>query len=155
MGDIFANPLHLVILLVVVLIIFGPGKLPGVGAALGKSVREFKKASTEDDTTSAARPSPSYLAAPTPAGSAAVAGAPCPECGHENQAGARFCSSCGATIVTPAETVAESEPQAAPAAPVAAVCPDCQTENPPSSRFCAHCGKLLDEPAKPVQAQSV
>jgi len=33
----------IVILLVIVLIIFGPGKLGQVGGALGKSLREFRK----------------------------------------------------------------------------------------------------------------
>lgn len=35
------------ILLVVVLIIWGPGKLPDVGSGLGRAIREFRKASTE------------------------------------------------------------------------------------------------------------
>ncbi len=37
----------LVILLVVVLIIWGPGKLPDVGSGLGRAIREFRKASAE------------------------------------------------------------------------------------------------------------
>lgn len=32
-----------------VLIIFGPGKLPDVGKALGKSIREFKSATSGDE----------------------------------------------------------------------------------------------------------
>jgi len=36
------------LILVVILIIFGAGKLPQVGAALGKSIREFRKASHGD-----------------------------------------------------------------------------------------------------------
>lgn len=35
------------ILLVIVLIVKGPGKLPEVGSALGRGIREFKKASTD------------------------------------------------------------------------------------------------------------
>jgi len=35
------------IVLVIVLIIWGPGKLPDVGAGLGRAIREFRKASTE------------------------------------------------------------------------------------------------------------
>ncbi len=38
------QPLHLVIILGIALIIFGPGKLPELGSGLGKSIREFKKA---------------------------------------------------------------------------------------------------------------
>ncbi len=40
---------EIVIILVVVLIIFGVGKLPQVGGAIGKSIREFRKARLEDD----------------------------------------------------------------------------------------------------------
>jgi sec-independent protein translocase protein TatA len=38
---------ELVIVLVVILIIWGPGKLPDIGAGLGKGIREFRKASSE------------------------------------------------------------------------------------------------------------
>ena len=41
------QPLHLIVILVIVLIIFGPGKLPELGEGLGKSIREFKKAMKE------------------------------------------------------------------------------------------------------------
>jgi sec-independent protein translocase protein TatA len=35
------------VLLVIVLIIFGPGKLPDVGNAIGRGIREFRRASTD------------------------------------------------------------------------------------------------------------
>jgi sec-independent protein translocase protein TatA len=38
------GPLELVILLVVVMMLFGVGKLPEVGRSLGRSIREFKSA---------------------------------------------------------------------------------------------------------------
>lgn len=40
---------ELIIILVVVIIIFGVGKLPQVGGAIGKGLREFRKARTEED----------------------------------------------------------------------------------------------------------
>ena len=47
----------LVILLVIVLVIFGPGKLGDIGGALGKSLKEFRKSSSgEDGTPPEARP---------------------------------------------------------------------------------------------------
>ena len=71
------GPLELVIILVIALLILGPGKLPDVGAALGKSIREFRKASSDVqdavnvsvDTsplppTTAAAPAPVAPAAP-------------------------------------------------------------------------------------------
>lgn len=44
-------PLHgweILIVLIVILIIFGPGKLPQVFGALGKGIREFRKAKDEE-----------------------------------------------------------------------------------------------------------
>jgi sec-independent protein translocase protein TatA len=41
------HPFWLIILLAIVLIIFGPGKLPELGGAVGRGIREFRKASTE------------------------------------------------------------------------------------------------------------
>ena len=41
------GPLELVIILVIALLVLGPGKLPDVGSALGKSIREFRKASND------------------------------------------------------------------------------------------------------------
>lgn len=41
------GPGELIIILVIALLILGPGKLPEVGSALGKSIREFRKASTD------------------------------------------------------------------------------------------------------------
>jgi sec-independent protein translocase protein TatA len=43
------QPMHLIIILVIVLIIFGPGKLPELGEGLGKSIKSFKKALSEKD----------------------------------------------------------------------------------------------------------
>lgn len=41
------GPLELIIVLVIALLVLGPGRLPDVGAALGKSIREFRKATSE------------------------------------------------------------------------------------------------------------
>ncbi len=57
MGRGLFQPMHLLLILVIVLIIFGPGKLPQLGESLGKSIRGFKKAMSEkdDDTVKAAK----------------------------------------------------------------------------------------------------
>ena len=39
---------ELLIILVIILIIFGAGKLPQIGEGLGKGIRNFKKATTKD-----------------------------------------------------------------------------------------------------------
>jgi TatA/E family protein of Tat protein translocase len=58
------GPVELVIILVVALLVIGPGKLPDVGAALGKSIREFRKAAT-DVQESVKLDAPAAPAAPT------------------------------------------------------------------------------------------
>jgi sec-independent protein translocase protein TatA len=58
------GPVELIIVLVIALIVLGPGKLPDVGAALGKGIREFRRASS--DLQDAARVDP-VPAAPAPA----------------------------------------------------------------------------------------
>ena len=46
------QPMHLLVILVIVLIIFGPGKLPDLGSSLGKAIRGFKKAMEDPDQKS-------------------------------------------------------------------------------------------------------
>ena len=41
------QPMHLIVILVVVLVLYGPGKLANLGHDLGKSIREFKSAMEE------------------------------------------------------------------------------------------------------------
>ncbi|MDQ4034585.1 MAG: twin-arginine translocase TatA/TatE family subunit [Chloroflexota bacterium] len=52
------GPMELILLLVIVLIIFGPGKLPDIGNAVGKGIREFRKASNELEESVRAEPKP-------------------------------------------------------------------------------------------------
>jgi sec-independent protein translocase protein TatA len=40
---------ELVLILLIVVIIFGAGKLPEIGGALGRGIREFKQATTEEE----------------------------------------------------------------------------------------------------------
>ena len=41
------GPGELILILVIVLVLFGPGKLPDIGNAIGRGVREFRKASND------------------------------------------------------------------------------------------------------------
>jgi len=66
------GPLELIVVLVIALLVLGPGKLPDVGSALGKSIREFRKAAS--DVEDAARLEAPPAAPPAP--SAPVASAP-------------------------------------------------------------------------------
>lgn len=40
---------HLVLILIIVLVFFGPGRLPGLGKSLGEAIRGFKKGISGDD----------------------------------------------------------------------------------------------------------
>ena len=83
------GPLELIVILVIALLVLGPGKLPDVGSALGKSLREFRKAAgdiqeaTKIDTSplgsapaTPAAPIQPAAAAPAPAQPAPTASAP-------------------------------------------------------------------------------
>jgi sec-independent protein translocase protein TatA len=120
---IHPGPMELVIILVIALMIFGAGKLPEVGSALGRGIKEFKKSTADEPqqlNTSAAQPAPAPpVATPAAAGppvgtatpssaptAAAPASAPtatgpfCPKCGTRASGDSRFCASCGASLPT-------------------------------------------------------
>jgi len=40
---------ELIIILIIILIIFGAGKLPEIGSGIGKGIKNFKKATTESE----------------------------------------------------------------------------------------------------------
>jgi len=104
------QPGHLIVILVIVLLIFGPGKLPELGKAMGDGLRELKKATSgdehKDDATTPAATSATAVA-PAPMASSTVtpiAAAPtlatraCPSCRGAVPVGDKFCGNCGATI---------------------------------------------------------
>lgn len=120
---LFDNPLHLVLLLVVILIVFGAGKLPSVGAALGQSIKEFKKASVEHDSQ-------------TPSMTTELTGNVCQKCQVSNPADAQFCIACGGPL----------QPQVKAGTPREVFCAHCGAKNTGSGRFCAACGSGLNVP---------
>jgi sec-independent protein translocase protein TatA len=64
---------EMVVILVIVLIIFGAGKLPELGEGLGKGIRNFRKAAGEPDSIDVTPPKPE--APPAQAGSEPPRGA--------------------------------------------------------------------------------
>lgn len=40
---------ELIVILVIIVIIFGAGKLPEIGSGIGKGIKNFKKATSEED----------------------------------------------------------------------------------------------------------
>ena len=71
------QPMHLIVILIIVLIVFGPGKLANMGSQLGKGMREFR------DATSA---------------EGAQAASFCTQCGSKNDGSARHCVACGVAL---------------------------------------------------------
>ena len=71
------GPLEIVLILVIILVVFGVGKLPQVGSAIGKSIRAFKDGqSGEDEEEKTPRRRTKAVAKKqvrSPAGAAAVA----------------------------------------------------------------------------------
>lgn len=52
------QPLHLVVIFVIAMLIFGPKKLADLGKGLGQGIREFKDAVKEGDNHSSSMTSP-------------------------------------------------------------------------------------------------
>jgi sec-independent protein translocase protein TatA len=104
MGVGALQPGHLIVILVIVLLIFGPGKLPELGKAVGDGLRELKKATGGEDskdantaaaTTTTAAPTSTVTpitAAPT------IATRACPTCRGAVPVGDKFCGHCGGTM---------------------------------------------------------
>jgi sec-independent protein translocase protein TatA len=70
---------YIVGLLLIVLIIFGPGRLPELGGAVGKAMREFRKATNEltnEVTQTVQAPTPPSPAPPAPPAESASAKGP-------------------------------------------------------------------------------
>ena len=73
------QPMHLLVILIIAMFVFGPKKLPELGKGLGEGIRGFKKAMSEVDTlagseTSSRSGSPSStMSSPSPAKSGVAA----------------------------------------------------------------------------------
>jgi sec-independent protein translocase protein TatA len=101
------QPAHLIVILVIVLLIFGPGKLPELGKAMGDGLRELKKATGGEEHKDAAATIATTMTLPvvppappiTPIIAApAMATRACPSCRGAVPVGDKFCGNCGATV---------------------------------------------------------
>jgi TatA/E family protein of Tat protein translocase len=112
---------ELIIILVIALLILGPGKLPEVGASIGKSLREFRKASSDVQEATKLDVSPTPPATPAAAAPADAAPAvaetpPAPDADAVAAAKATLAAAEAAGAVsadTPAATASPSESSAA------------------------------------------
>jgi sec-independent protein translocase protein TatA len=98
MGVSVLQPWHVIVILVIVLVVFGPGKLPMLGKAVGDTMKDFKKA-VSDDTK------PEEGVAPVAPAAAVVVAAPamreCATCHKPVPISDRFCGACGAAQPVP------------------------------------------------------
>jgi TatA/E family protein of Tat protein translocase len=127
-GPLGIGPFELVLILAVVVIIFGVGRLPEVGGAIGKSIREFRKSAREpEDRHQLSEPEARSEVEPpaAKASPAAPSAAKCPQCGASNAAGTKFCSECGAPLRSTVD------------------CPQCGASNAADAKFCSECGTSL------------
>ncbi len=102
------QPGHLIVILVIVLLIFGPGKLPELGKAMGEGLKELKKATGTEEAGKEGATAPATTTAPV-AGSATVtpitaAARTCPSCHGSVPVGDKFCGNCGASMEEAAST---------------------------------------------------
>jgi sec-independent protein translocase protein TatA len=86
-GSGIVSPWHIVILLCVALLLFGPKRLPELGRSLGKGMREFR----DSIAGRGEEPAAELL----PASTEKAAGF-CASCGMAMSEDARFCPACGA-----------------------------------------------------------
>ena len=96
------QPIHLVIVAVVALIVFGPSRLPEIGRGVGKALTEFRRgfremsenvmeeANKQETSNPVSDTLPAHQKAPASSRTYA-----CPQCGAINPVEARFCNSCG------------------------------------------------------------
>jgi sec-independent protein translocase protein TatA len=93
---------ELLIIAFIILLIFGVGRLPEIGGALGKGIKEFRNNATDEASASAATTSaggdvttPAPEGVPQAASEASAGAVFCSECGARNIDSAKFCGSCG------------------------------------------------------------
>lgn len=111
------QPIHIVIIVLVAMLIFGPKKLPEIGRGIGRAINEFRQGTKEmtasfqeevgkpSESQTIAPPAASKPMAPAAGPSVPVQGVPgpvggnfCTQCGAPNVPEAHFCSNCGSQL---------------------------------------------------------
>ncbi len=108
------QPIHIIVVAIVALLIFGPTRLPEIGRGLGKALNEFRKGTKEmtegfreeisqrDTTQMPVQQMP--VQPPIQNISSTSSATPmegnnfCVHCGAPNPSGARFCNKCGSQM---------------------------------------------------------
>lgn len=96
------GPFEIVIILVAVLVIFGPKNLPKLGAAFGKTVKNVREGMEGDDEDKKDENVEDVVATDAPAaestGETGEDTVFCTKCGTANPADSAFCKKCGAPL---------------------------------------------------------
>ncbi len=115
------QPIHIIVVAIVALLIFGPARLPEIGRGVGKAITEFRRGAKEmggsfmdelnqpvdspeepqrapDGVAAAVSANSSVPLASAPAGEPAAQGNFCIHCGKLNPDGAVYCNQCGSKI---------------------------------------------------------
>jgi sec-independent protein translocase protein TatA len=111
------QPIHIVIVAIAALLIFGPSRLPEIGRGVGRAITEFRRGAKDmggsfmeeinqpiesPEQVQPAREGAAVVSSnhsgPTPIGEPASQGNFCIHCGKANPAGAVFCNQCGSKI---------------------------------------------------------
>ncbi|MBI4493254.1 MAG: twin-arginine translocase TatA/TatE family subunit [Chloroflexi bacterium] len=88
------GPTELILILVIVLVLFGANRVADLGKSMGQGIREFRKATKDEDANKS--------------GSATTGAGFCPKCGSTRQPEQRFCAQCG-TALTAASQAKNSD----------------------------------------------
>jgi sec-independent protein translocase protein TatA len=123
------QPIHIVIIILVALLVFGPKRLPEIGRTIGKALNEFRNGTREvtdslraevngsGDSANKNNPTASIPTIPasaqsftfqTPSIASATPGKFCIHCGAANPPEALFCNQCGTKM--PENTIKPSDP---------------------------------------------
>jgi sec-independent protein translocase protein TatA len=109
------QPIHLIVVAIVALLIFGPARLPEIGRGVGKAITEFRRGAKEMGgsfmeevnqpiETPSQPPAPAQaapfvpLVKPTSAADQPAESIQCMHCGKVNPMSAVFCNACGQKI---------------------------------------------------------
>ena len=92
------GPFELIVIVLVVLVIFGPKNLPKLGKALGQTVKNVREGMEEGDAAAAEKVRSEVSEASSENQATSAQTKACPSCGAEVDADAAFCPRCGAKL---------------------------------------------------------